>query len=71
MPSARYQRIALDCASRSPASSSSTGVSRSGLIIAYSSVSVSPAKMSIGTRSYSTPSSPSSRRTLKQFPEAA
>ena len=31
MPSARNHRIALDCASRRPSSSSSTGVSRSGL----------------------------------------
>ena len=71
MPSARYQRIAEDWASRSPESSSSTGVSRSGLIAANASVSVSPAKMSTGTRSYSRPSRPSSSRTLKQFPEAA
>ncbi len=34
-------------------------------------VSVSPAKMSTGTRSYSRPSRPSNSRTLKQFPEAA
>ena len=56
---------------RVPSSSSSTGVSRSGLIAKYASVSVSPPKMSTGTRSYSRPSIPSSRRTLKQFPEAA
>src|SRR5215218_10351463 len=48
VPSARYQRIAPDCAIAAPDSSSRTGVSRTGLSAAYSSVSVSPAKMSTG-----------------------
>jgi hypothetical protein len=38
---------------------------------ANSSVSVSPAKMSTGTRWYSTPSCASSRRALQQLHEAA
>ena len=40
------------------------GVSRTGLSAPNASVSVSPAKMSTGTRSYSRPSRASSRRTL-------
>jgi hypothetical protein len=51
VPSASSQRIALDCVTTVPSSSSSTGVSRAGFKAANASVSVSPAKMSTGTRS--------------------
>jgi hypothetical protein len=51
VPSARYQRIAADSASGVPSSSSRTGVVRAGLSAANAAVSVSPAKMSTGTRS--------------------
>jgi hypothetical protein len=51
VPSASSHRIAPDCVTTVPSSSSSTGVSRAGFSRANASVSVSPAKMSTGTRS--------------------
>ena len=70
VPEARYQRIAFDSISVRPSSSWSTGVERNGFSAANSSVSVSPSKMSMATRSYSRPSCASRRRTLKQFADA-
>ena len=51
VPSARNARIAPDSGRYEPSSTCRTGVERAGFMAANSSVSVSPLKMSIGTRS--------------------
>ena len=69
VPSAKYTRIASDSASGRPSSSTSVGTRSPGFRSPSTSCRSDRSTTSTSRRSYSTPSSENSNRTLKQFPE--